>query len=207
RLLGLAYADPVSGSNVLIAQLQSSIGQLVSDTRVVYPAALGGDCEADILLENSKAGLEQNIIIRTRPPPPTEYGLSADSMLQIWTEFVTSPEPGFAPNSSESDAHLDFGAMKIGPGTAFLVGSGSNAPPTRVLKHWVVIGGKKYLVEEVPLLAAAAALLSLPSSSGGTNHSGGAMIPDQTPRTLFARGAHASPGAATSENPPALSYL
>src|SRR2546422_579713 len=116
RLLGLAYADPISGSNTLIAELQSSIGQLVSDTQVRYPNALTGDCSADIIFQNYKAGLEQNIVIRTRPPPPSEYGFSEASTIQVWTEFIGNAEPGFAPNSTDADVQIDFGPMNIWPG-------------------------------------------------------------------------------------------
>jgi hypothetical protein len=47
HVMGLAYFDSATGSNVLFAELQDSTGQLVTNNQVVYPNAFT-DCDADV---------------------------------------------------------------------------------------------------------------------------------------------------------------
>src|SRR5258706_2080683 len=55
HVMGLAYFDYQSKSNVLIAELQSAPGQLLPPDEVLYADALVGDCTASLLYKNSKA--------------------------------------------------------------------------------------------------------------------------------------------------------
>ena len=69
RVYGLAYWDTASGNNVLLAPLQDCQGTLVGSNRVVYANAFNG-LKADIEYVFTKAGLEQNIILREQIPRP-----------------------------------------------------------------------------------------------------------------------------------------
>jgi hypothetical protein len=178
HVLCLSYFEPSTGSNALIAELQNSIGQILLPNQVLYTNALSGDCSADILYRHTKAGLEQNIILRSQPPAPAEYGLQNATMLEVWTEFVAAPSPAVLStdaNSSQNqsntspimaDQQLDFGVMKIGPGEAFLIGDPAiSRPRVRVLKQWVQIDNRTFLIEQVPLDSIASQLQQLPESA------------------------------------------
>ncbi len=186
HVMGLAYFDYQSKSNVLIAELQSAPGQLLPPDEVLYADALVGDCTASLLYKNSKAGLEQNVIIHTIPPPASAYGLNPSStMLQIWSEFSPdSPEPDIALMTSKAgitDQQLDFGVMKISAGGAFLFGIGADpAKQVHVLKEWVVLNGRRFLVEQLHLNLISKQLQQLPSANG-TNQPTGAML-HRTPK-------------------------
>jgi hypothetical protein len=94
HVLCLSYMDRSSGGNVAIATLNDSAGEIISSNEVLYPSALQGDCTADILYENTRAGLEQNIVLKTQPPSPTVYGIAPENaVLQVWSEFLGNPSP------------------------------------------------------------------------------------------------------------------
>jgi hypothetical protein len=64
RILGLAYTDKATAESVLIAEIKDSDGQLLMDAKneVIYCDAFT-DFKADVRYRNSKAGLEQDIIL------------------------------------------------------------------------------------------------------------------------------------------------
>jgi YD repeat-containing protein len=169
HVMWLTYFDRESGSNAIIAEIRDSIGQIISANEVLYTNALVGDCVADILYHNTKAGIEQNIILRTQPPDPAEYGIS-NATLQVWSEFLGGPKPRRFASASRSgldDEQLDFGAMKIGPGEAFAIDGGARGR-VPVHKQWVELEGRTFLVEQVPVdPAVMTELLELPGSSTG----------------------------------------
>ena len=174
--IGLSYDD---GSNsVLIAVATNSIGQLVGPNQVLYPDAFTG-FKADLLYIYTKAGFEQDVILREQPPMPESLGLSANARLQVLTEFFDPPQPTVTttklPNQAGialTNENLDFGVMKMVPGRAFLVGSNSSAGNVQVAKQWVQVGGRQILVEEVPVAALAAELETLPLPQGASTKTG-----------------------------------
>src|SRR5580692_10503615 len=92
RPVGLSYDD---GTNtVLIAALTNSTGEVLpSGNQVLYTNAFTGFA-ADLLYTYTKAGFEQDIILREQPPTPESLGLNADTArLQIFTEFFSPPQP------------------------------------------------------------------------------------------------------------------
>jgi hypothetical protein len=93
HLLGLAYADPVSGESALIAAVQPSVAELLAPNRVLYRNALSGDVHADYRVIYTKAGMEADVVLRTQPPSPVEYGLPENSQLLVLTEFLDPPQP------------------------------------------------------------------------------------------------------------------
>ena len=161
-ILGLSYSDPATGKAVWIAELKDSVGQLVGRNQVLYTNAFDG-LDADVQYINKKSGFQQNVILRTQLPSPQQFGLSADALLQVITEFYDSPAPqktalGAPPAAAPvaealRDESLAFGTMKMGPGTGFLLGderSHKNSLPVR--KRWCILdSGRRILVEELPI--------------------------------------------------------
>ena len=165
--IGLSYYD---GSNtVLMAELTNSVGYLVGSNQVLYPNAFT-DFKADLLYTYTKAGFEQNIILREAPLTPESYGLNpATARLQVLTEFFNPPQPTVTttvlPEQAGivlTDENLNFGVMEMTPGRAFLLGSNANEPGVQVSKSWAMLDGRQFLVEEVPVEALADELAQLP---------------------------------------------
>ncbi len=169
KIYGLSYLDSATGSNVLIAWLQSCQGQLLGQHRVVYLNAFS-NLQADLEYVYTLAGLEQNLVLRESPGSPAAYGLNPlTTKLQIYTEFFAPPVPvktSIQRNGVAEDVLLDFGAAKIGMGQAFSVqaqGQRTAIQQGRVAKHWTELdGNRQFLIEEIPYLAISNALQQLP---------------------------------------------
>jgi hypothetical protein len=169
RVYGLSYRDSATGSNILIAWLQSSQGQLLGKQRVVYLNAFS-NLQADLEYVYTLAGLEQNLVLRESPASPAAYGLNpATTKLQLYTEFFSPPAPvktSIQRNNTAEDILLDFGAAKIGMGQVFSVqaqGQRTAIPKGRVAKHWSQLdGNRQFLIEEIPYRAISNALQKLP---------------------------------------------
>ena len=87
NILGLMYADSTTGQAVVIAQIQDSDGELISDNQVLYPNALGGTgVKADVMLTYRRDGLEQDVILKEQIPAPEAFGMSSAT-----AELDTSP--------------------------------------------------------------------------------------------------------------------
>jgi hypothetical protein len=165
RPLGLSYFD--GNKSVLIAELKDSTGWLVSPNQVIYADAFT-DFKADLRYTYTKAGFEQDIILREQPPTPESFGLDPETTrLQVLTEFFNPPQPGVTATTVPTDAgnlendSLSFGAMQVGRGRAFLLGT--NSPPqVEVNKQWLQLEGRQFLVEEVPVESIADELSQLP---------------------------------------------
>jgi hypothetical protein len=159
RILGLSYFDGTKA--VLIAETKDSIGLVFAPNRVLYTNAFDNvdGVEADVEYVVSKAGLQQNIIVRSQLPHPSEWGLNpATTRLQVLTEFYDPPEPAKAAEIQSTglvDEFLDFGAMKITrEGKAFSVGEEVDRNRiVPVAKQWSVIEDRILLVEEVQFAA------------------------------------------------------
>ncbi len=182
QVMGLSYYDTKTGESVLIAEVKSSEGFVLPPNQVIYVDAFT-DVKADVRYTYTKAGLEQDIILREAPPSPAEFGLDpATTRLEVMTEFLQPPavrkqlrvvqteensrtrrgmvSPDFV------DEALDFGAMKMGGGKAFQLDSngqsaGSTVP---VAKQWQQLEGRDFLIEAVQYPTIRAHLESLPRS-------------------------------------------
>jgi hypothetical protein len=167
----LSYDD--GNNTVLIGVLTNSIGQLVGSNQVIYTNAFVG-LDADLIYSYTKAGLEQDIVIRAQPPTPASLGLNPETTrLQVLTEFFDPPQPGQATSTlpeqaglALTDDTLDFGTMQMIPGKAFKLGD--DFPSTRVGKSWVTLQGRQFLVEAVPVAALAEQLDALPVPTAQT---------------------------------------
>ena len=169
--IALSYDD---GSNtVLIAELTNSTGEILpSGNQLIYPNAFTG-IAADLLYTYTKAGFEQDIILREQPPDPATFGLNPQTTrLQVLTEFFNPPQPNVtattvptAAGNLEDDA-LTFGTMKMMRGRAFSIGNGTQAHSwiwgTPTYKSWLHMNGRTFLVEEVLVEAIADELSQLP---------------------------------------------
>jgi hypothetical protein len=124
HVLGLAYFDSSNGKSVLIAGLKDSLGQIVGSNTVVYPEVFSG-VKADVRFTYRRSGLEQDVILRSQPPSPKNWGLNPEtSRLEVWTEFLNPSEPrkqrrGKAGVNAFEDQDLKFRAMRWGAGKAF----------------------------------------------------------------------------------------
>ncbi len=196
--LGLSYSD---GSNsVLIAVLTNSTGELVGPNQVIYPAAFT-DFKADLRYTYTRAGFEQDVVLREQPPDPVSLGLNPKTTrLQVLTEFFNPPQPSVTAITTPTDAgnleddDLGFGAMRMGRGKAFLLGT--NSPAVGVNKRWLTLAGRQFLVEEVPIVSIASNVDTLPpitqTGSGTSKYivSKSLILPPQrltrtTPKTTF----------------------
>ena len=174
---GMAYYDPTQDRAVLIGEAQDADAWLYPPNQILYPNAFQS-VSADVRYTYTKAGLEQDIILRQAPPPPEGFGLNPDATrLEVWTEFVQAPTPGRHPRKlpiangsgtvlSLDDDELDFGSMRIGTGRTFTVGA-EDTSLALVAKQWVVDGGRQFLIEAVVHSALNPAWLTLPPSSSG----------------------------------------
>ncbi len=177
HVMGLGFADPVSGKGVLIADLQDSIGQLLSSgNQVIYTNAFGGGLvQAAVRYSQKVSGFEQDIILQQQLPDPSQFGLEPGSTkLQIWTEFILAPTPQKTvttdPDTGLVNEDLDFGTINVARGNAFTIGDETVLVP--VAKHWSVIQGRTFLIEEVLLSSIATQMQSLPPPTQGGSSPG-----------------------------------
>jgi len=165
--LELSYWD---GTNtVVLAELTNSVGVLVGNNEVVYPNAFAG-LKADLKYVYTRAGLEQDVILRQQPLTPEYYNLNpASARIQMVSEFFNSPNPTTSttilPEQAGitlADQSIGFGQMQMVLGRAFLLGQSATDPGAMVAKSWLVINGMQFLVEEIPVNAISDGLASLP---------------------------------------------
>jgi hypothetical protein len=168
---GLAFFDNMTGSNVLLGSIQSSPGFVVGDNEVVFSNCFSGSVAADLIYVNKLAGLEQDVVLRTALPVPESFpGLNTPStMLEIWTEFLSAPEPQpteAITDGAADDLLLDFGSMKMVEGSAFSINQGQSGPVpvggSHVLKNWVHQSGRTFLVEQIPYASVSSQVKNLP---------------------------------------------
>jgi hypothetical protein len=166
HILGLAYLDTVTGQTALIAETKDSAGEVFGN-QVIYKDFLDGPVRADARFVFTKAGFEQDIVLHSAPPSAADYGMDpAHARLEIWTEFVQTPEPTIRARALRQepdrrvreaklhpdfvDATLGFGGMEIGSGRAFVAhGDERQGDSIRVAKSWIQADGRRFLVEGV----------------------------------------------------------
>jgi len=185
HILGLAYTDAATGNSAMIAQIKDSTGQLVAPNQIIYADAFT-DFQADIRYTYTRAGFEQDIILREEPPSPVAYGLNpTTTRLEVYTEFLDPPMPSkevtvlkqesnpilraamFEPDLV--DERLNFGAMLIGSGNAFplsVAGEETDADNfIPVGKSWEQREGRVFLIEKVDYVDIQPHLLPLPKAA------------------------------------------
>jgi len=179
RPLGVSYDD--ARNTVMIATLKHSSGVLTASNQVTYPDAFNG-IKADLILTYRRGGFESDLVFREQPPTPDAFGLdTANSTLQMITEFFNTQDPQQSPGASDDwfglqDTTLKFGSLTMTPGKAFAVRSpGSQLPAsssqTPVYKSWLHLQGRTILIEQVPLVYLADDLQQLPDSTNAVTSS------------------------------------
>lgn len=188
HVLGIYYTDYASGKSVAVAEVKDSIGELTAPNEVTYPDAFEGDCVADVRYTYTKSSFEQDIVLRSAPPPPSAWGLPDETTrLEVFTEFIEAPDatvsvtvlrqetdPAAQQVMKEPDLvdqRLDFGGLVIGQGQAFplgeksdLFGGGPDSVPTG--KSLERIDGRLILIEKVDYPAIREQLGLLPTKAG-----------------------------------------
>jgi len=169
NILGLMYVDPATGQAVQIAGIQDSEGELIGNNEVLYPNAFEG-VDADVLYQNRLDGVEQDVILRTQLPAPESIGMvnSPTIELEVFTEFLSPPAARVADMGTdtellEPDQAISWGATHLGQGKAFIIGGEDT--PVKVIKRYVTIGGRCFLLEKVRLADIQKVLLQLPQQS------------------------------------------
>jgi hypothetical protein len=188
HVAGIAYFDKNSGDSVLLAQVLPVQGQLTSDQTVTYPSCFSDGVDADLVLQVGRSSLAQDVVLHTALAPPSAYGLSDDSEMELLTEWVEAPDPiADAGNTNGPNAAqdlMDFGPLfKIGMGKAFDLSAGEDSGLS-VQKYWQTFTdtngvSRRFLVEALNYADAQPWLGALPQPAGG-----GAMLlkPDRVLR-------------------------
>lgn len=204
HVLGLIYTDYASGHSVMIAEIKDSIGQVLPPNQVVYADAFDGDCVADVRYTITKSGFEQDVILRTAPPSPAEWGLNPETTrLEVFTEFIEMPEAQvtsvvlkqehdavarqFMKEPDLIDQQLDFVGLRIGPGQAFPLDASTDPfseTTTPTGKSLERIDGRLILIEKVDYPSVRAQLGQLPPSAA-LNKARKVALPDPG-RTMLA---------------------
>ncbi len=168
RPLGVSYDD--GNNTAMIATLKHSSGVLTSSNQVTYFDAFAGGIKADLVCSYRRGGFESDLVFREQPSTPDAYGLTGtNSTLQMITEFFNTADPRQISAQANrrfglQDNSLTFGAMTMGRGKAFVVGSQKTRDrrQTPVYKRWLHLQGRTFLIEEVPLVRLAADFDTLP---------------------------------------------
>jgi archaellum component FlaF (FlaF/FlaG flagellin family) len=179
RPMGLSYFDGTNSA--LIAELTNSVGVVVGNNQVVYPNAFT-DFKVDLRYTYTKGGFEQDVVLRQQPPTPESLGLNPDTTrLQVLTEFFSPPQPTIKSTAmpiqaglSLTDESLGFGTMEMILGRAFVLGANATDAGALVNKQWLLLNGRQFLVEEVPVDAILEGLAALPltaMNSGSSKNS------------------------------------
>jgi len=170
-ILGLMYVDPATGDAVTIARLQDSEGQLISANQVLYTNAFEGVL-ADVRYTYKTSGLEQDVILHQQPPAPEVFGMDSQTVeLVAFTEFI-EPAPAWVAQTpatgddEEAGQEIGWGAVHLGNGKAFLL-NGQDAP-VKVIKQYMELQGRYFLLEKVRLNTIQASLAELPEQASRT---------------------------------------
>lgn len=172
HLLGLAYYDTASGTNLLLAAPKDCAPQIIATNRVAYVDALD-DLRCDVVFSFTPAGVRQDLIFRERPDSPRSYGLSnASTHLLLISEIDEGPTPVITertlPAGTETlrDQTLDFGTMQMVPGRAFRLERANRRHDIFVSKEYETIGTRHFIVERIRYARVHPELLSLPLTGG-----------------------------------------
>lgn len=205
RATFLALHDTASGQNLLLGEVQKSIGQLVGDNTILYPDALD-TVNADIRYRYTKHSLEQDIILHEGIRLPAEFQ-SENVRLEVWSEWVdTMPDAketkmiDLRPDAAvgkqaavpNTDERLNFGAMRIADGFAF--GIQTEQDKTPVAKMFGKIEGRNWLIERVDFVALKPKLEKLPKPQASLSPNRIKTDRSQLVQSLHARTASKSSG-------------
>jgi len=213
--MGLGFRDTTSGETVLIAEVTNCVGRLAGPNVIVFPRAFD-TVRAALSYTYTRSGMEQDVILYQQLASPASYGLDpATSVLEIWTEFHSPPQPAITTSDRTADQTLDFGHTRMGRGVAYLLNA-TNLEPVALQKTWANIDNKYFLVESVPYTTLKPLLDKLQASAGTSRQSETvkAPFPDRTklvaeafrPKPKVAQMARIQPGRLSRETGLCLDY-
>src|SRR5207244_1451024 len=114
-------------------------------------AQTGRSIKADVMYTYKIGSFEQDVVFHQQPPGPDLYGMNSErARIQLLTEFMEAPSPvvaaGFFPTQVGplEDDQVSFGAMSLGAGKAFMLGT--NSPSAIINKRWLQTGGRQLLL-------------------------------------------------------------
>lgn len=190
KLLGLAYHDPASGTNILLAAPKSAAPRIVGTNSVWYLDCLD-DLRCNIGYYYTADGVRQHVTLKECPAPPSAYGLpDASTRLLVISEIIEGPSPQItertwlAGREVERDQTLSFAAsMRMVPGRAFSLPEAGPRRGVAVGKTLEVVGERRFVVEGVRYSRVRSELLRLPPvGTLLTNASGGIITNASLPR-------------------------
>ncbi|MBI3418205.1 MAG: hypothetical protein HY043_23185 [Verrucomicrobia bacterium] len=174
--LGLFYVDRQSGDWVKLSGIQDGVGEIVGANQVIY-RNVGDSLRMDLRYTFERGQFHADWILRERPPPPSDFGLSADTTLEALTEFVDAPEPqeksqvvraesdttkrGTMSEPDVTDAELDFGGLQMIVGQAYPL---ADKTGVAVSKQWRQVGTRRLLAERVEAKVLEVMLAQLPAA-------------------------------------------
>lgn len=169
HVLYLGYFDSSTSQSVILGVVTNSTGRIIGSNSVLYEDAFSG-LKADVRYTYSKAGLEQDVILKERPTGPEQFGLNpATTQIEVLTEFINFPRPAQGRKAgrgrSVSDETIDFGAMKMGSGRAFSSSQRDLKTTRSVSKQWIRQQGRDFLLEQVDLRLIDNQLQALPPAA------------------------------------------
>jgi hypothetical protein len=204
----------------MIAEVKDCMGT-VAGNQVLYEDAFT-DVHIDVHYTCRRICIEQDVILRERPPLPAEFGLDPrTTRLQVYTEFLSPPKPVTrlerrrrADGSEAVDENLDFGVMGMGRGKAFRLNRRGPYEDVPVQKSFRKLEGRDFLIEEVPLSEVANELevlqtpeaASLPSATNAIKQTASLRLP-LPPAPQTARLGTAPPMLAVQWTPPAQGFV
>ncbi len=134
----------------MIGSVKDCAGELHPPNVVLYPDAFDG-VKADLRYTYRLGSFEQDVIIKERVALPD--GFAPDTTrLEVWTEFIEHPAATLTQRGRAGmvDDSIDFGAFRTSAGKAFLLGDETNSKRSApVVKRWLTIAGRTFLVESV----------------------------------------------------------
>jgi hypothetical protein len=187
--LGLHYLDPGTGQSVMLGQIKDCAGRLVSTNQVLYEDAFT-ELRADIRYTYTKAGVEQDVILREQLPDPALIGMRPETTrLAVMSEFIDAPVAkvtqgsdvtGLRTGAAVPNDQVELGLMHLGEGKAFELNLEGGAKPVEepipVGKRWMTIEGRTFLLEQVPIPELKSVVDKLPKHGGVRPRSGARML-------------------------------
>jgi alpha-tubulin suppressor-like RCC1 family protein len=188
----IAYFDAFDGRTVILGVLKdppTSAARLHPPNLLVYPDAFDG-LRASVRYILDKGSIIQCVVFGENLPDPALFGMNPGTVrIEVWNAFTEAP----VPQQSETvvwvepdpvaravmaepdlvDNTLDFGAMRMIPGKAFLLSAANGNPSpggdipgsVPVFKQWLQTEQESWLIEAVEYSAVQDKLSQLAPSS------------------------------------------
>jgi hypothetical protein len=182
-IIGILLFDPFSGKSLQVGAVKSCPGLQTATNEITFLDAFQG-LKGSVRIHNERGRYHQEVLLSEKLTPSqiTRLGFSPDSVrIEIWTEMLESPNPAVQAvvlstvtdpatraamaDPDTIDESLDFSALKMANGAAFLEGQPSQTAP--VFKRWLddPASGKRYLIEGCNYGQLLPLLTSLPEST------------------------------------------